>query len=294
MISESISLERRRERVSVVIPHFNQNATLARAITSIATELRPGDEVIVVDDASVHLPDLGSLDLDGPALRLEAMPVNGGAAAARNRGVALASNDIVCFLDGDDQCLPGRISAQVATLDGLPAAVAVVGDFELERAGLAAPAASIHGKSPEAVRTQILSGYMFAAGSTLTVRRAAFLAAGGYDRELRMYEDWDLLLRLMRDGLVAHCGRIVARVAASSRSPDPQRRSEALQTVKSRHLSAGRDGNLLRQALAYERASMEFQRGNRVAAILALASAARHSPISLARRLIGRVLHRRA
>lgn len=293
MIGESISTPHQRTRVSVVIPHFNQNATLPHALSSLAAELQPNDEVIVVDDASAQVPNLGALGLAGPTFRLVSMATNAGAAAARNRGVALANNEIICFLDGDDQCLPGRISAQLAVLDTLPGAVAVVGDFLIERAGLIAPAVSAHIASPEAVRTQILSGYMFAAGSTLAVRRAAFLAIGGYDENLRMYEDWDLLLRLMRDGLIAHCGRAVAHVAASSRPPNPQSRLQALETIGSRHLPRGLDGNLLRQALAYERASLAFQRGDFAAAMRALANAARHSPITLLRRLFGRVVHQR-
>lgn len=287
------SFVRPRPHVSIVIPHFNQNGTLPRAISSLAAELQTDDEVIVVDDASAQAPDLSAFGLEGPTLRLVVMSANAGAAAARNRGVALAKNEIICFLDGDDQCLPGRISAQLATLDARPDAVAVVGDFLIERPRLTKPAVSAHVALPDAIRTQILSGFMFAAGSTLTVRRAAFIAIGGYDENLRMYEDWDLLFRLMRGGLIAHCGQAVALVAASSRSPDPQSRLQALETIGSRHLPTGSDGDLFRQALAYERASLELRRGDLAAAMGALANAARHSPSALLRRLLGRVLRQR-
>lgn len=94
--------------ISVVMPLYNKAAYVERAISSVLMQGEAVHEVVVVDD--------GSRD-DGPAV-VEAMrepkvrlirQANGGVSAARNRGIAEASGEFVCFLDADDMYLEGFI-----------------------------------------------------------------------------------------------------------------------------------------------------------------------------------------
>lgn len=102
--------------VSVVIPVYNAQATLARALQSVhAQSLRP-DEVICVDDGSTD----GSAQVAqaftasrSPALRWLHADRNRGPAAARNLGIAQASGRFVAFLDADDAWHPDKLRLQV-------------------------------------------------------------------------------------------------------------------------------------------------------------------------------------
>lgn len=101
--------------VSIVIPCYNKKDHVAAAIESA---LAQGDlaEVVVIDDGSTD----GSLDevrrYDG-RIMWETGPNRGGA-AARNRGLALASGDYIQFLDADDILPPGKLRAQLSAMRG--------------------------------------------------------------------------------------------------------------------------------------------------------------------------------
>jgi len=58
---------------------------------------------------------------------------------------------------------------------------------------------------------------MLRAGSTLLARRDSALAVGGFDRELRYYEDWDLALRLAEADALTIIPEPLARIHVGER-----------------------------------------------------------------------------
>ena len=98
--------------VSIVVPCFNAEATVVRALDSIAAQ-EGGDssiEVLVVDDGSsdgsasvVAAYFAGHPSLRGRLVRLEA---NSGVSVARNAGLEAARGEFVLFLDADDELKP--------------------------------------------------------------------------------------------------------------------------------------------------------------------------------------------
>ncbi|MHC4926388.1 MAG: glycosyltransferase family 2 protein [Planctomycetota bacterium] len=101
-------------KISVVIPAYNSEATIGRAITSVLAQTRAADEIIVVDD--------GSLDGTVNVIRDFGKQVtliqqdNAGASVARNAGIEEASGNWIAFLDGDDEWLNNKLELQVAHL----------------------------------------------------------------------------------------------------------------------------------------------------------------------------------
>ena len=87
-------------RISVVIPAFNREKTIGRAIESALAQTRPPFEIIVVDDGSSD-STAAVVTAFRDSVRYVRQP-NAGASAARNRGVELAGAPWVAFLDSDD------------------------------------------------------------------------------------------------------------------------------------------------------------------------------------------------
>ena len=117
----------RSYRVSVVIPAYNLEGYIGRAIDSVLAQTRPADEIIVVDD--------GSTDGTGEIVQKYGSAVryihqdNAGASAARNTGIKAAKNEWIAFLDGDDEWLEGNLERQMRLLERNLELVWTAGNF---------------------------------------------------------------------------------------------------------------------------------------------------------------------
>lgn len=91
------------EKISVIIPVYRVEATLARCVGSVLGQGVEAMEVILVDDGS---PDLCPRLCDEWAARDGRVKVvhkpNGGLSDARNAGLAVATGELVTFVDSDD------------------------------------------------------------------------------------------------------------------------------------------------------------------------------------------------
>lgn len=102
--------------VSVIIPAYNAEAFLARAILSVEAQTFRDFELVVVDDGSTD----GTADI---ARGFESVRyVRGshqGEAGARNLGLEEATGELVAFVDADDEWLPEKLARQVAFMESL-------------------------------------------------------------------------------------------------------------------------------------------------------------------------------
>ncbi len=99
-------------QVSVVIPAFNAETTIERAIASAGRQTELRLEIIVIDDASSDQTStiVAEAAKSDARIRLLRQPANAGPAAARNRGITAAKGDWIALLDADDSYLPERLA----------------------------------------------------------------------------------------------------------------------------------------------------------------------------------------
>ncbi len=105
--------------ISIVIPLYNKENTIARALDSVLVQTFQDFEVVVVDDGST---DEGATVVEGyadPRIRL-IRQANAGVSAARNKGVAEAKGEYVAFLDADDEWMPEFLAEIVALQQEFP------------------------------------------------------------------------------------------------------------------------------------------------------------------------------
>ena len=109
-------------RVSVVIPTYARVEELGQALRSVLEQTFADLEVIVVSDGPEEREALeqryGKID---PRVRLVHNQSNLGAPASRNRGMQLATGELIALLDDDDRFYPTKLEKQVALLDSNPA-----------------------------------------------------------------------------------------------------------------------------------------------------------------------------
>jgi hypothetical protein len=118
-------------RVSVIMPVWNAEKTIEAALRSLLSQTYRDLSVIVVDDASTDRSTevADSIAAGDPRVRVLRQPVNRGAYAARNRGLAEADGEFVTTHDADDWSHPERIARQVAVLSSHPDVIGVLTDW---------------------------------------------------------------------------------------------------------------------------------------------------------------------
>ena len=210
--------------VSVIIAHYAQPRELARTLLALERQDYPRElvEIIVADDGSPEPPRVDD------HVRVIAQPDLGfRVAAARNRGVEAARNDVLVFLDADTSPEPGYLR-QIVRLPALTWDAVTVGrrrhaDLEtvptsalIGEAGpaheLAEPAwlREAYGRTHDLLVADHRS-YRYLIGAVVCCTRRFFDEVGGFDESFTRYggEDWEWAYRAWL------CGAVLAHVPAA-------------------------------------------------------------------------------
>lgn len=192
--------------ISVIVPTYNSERTIDRCVLSVLNQTLSDFELIVVDDQSTDGTVARLSRITDPRVSVLVQPQNNGVSAARNRGIAAAQADILCFLDSDDEYLPNKLSIVYSFFTEHPSIDVLIDSFEIHF-----PEPS--GKPPkrrlnpelndsESVRQAVYCREIFKATPALTIRRKTLAAAGLFDEGMQRREDMELLIRLTH---VANC-----------------------------------------------------------------------------------------
>ncbi len=202
-------------RISVVIPAYNADKFIVRALASIESQTLKPDEVIVVDDGSTDHTALrvGEFTRHSKlALMLERQP-NRGSAAARNNGTRKASGELITFLDADDLIYPTFLERTVSGLARFPDWAACFSDRDVvDIDGKFISHDLDHPVFRKMVKKNMGGGFIeledddlfsnMIAGSvipmTITCRKSCIDAVGGFDEALLFNEDRLFFLQLIK------------------------------------------------------------------------------------------------
>jgi glycosyltransferase involved in cell wall biosynthesis len=186
-------------RVSVVIPTHNHGRFVEEAVESVLGQTHPPAETIVVDDGST---DDTAARLERFAGRVEVIrQANAGVSAARNRGAAHATGELLAFLDADDAWVSTKLERQVARLqadEGLGLVHCGVIEVDADGQKLRERLDGQEGWVADAMLRFGGEGVILGGGSGAVLRRDAYLEVGGFDARLSTSADWDLYYRVAR------------------------------------------------------------------------------------------------
>lgn len=291
-------------RFSVVIPAYNAEATLARAIESVRAQSWPAHEIIVVDDGSHDATaTVAGRYADVKLIRQS----NRGVSVARNAGAAAASGDWLAFLDADDWYAPDRLRlhaewiAEDGSLDFL------TGDYEYRdasgallgtsmaqhasgRALLARAAGSprVTMEAPDEIAAYVADH--FGDTHTLSVPRARFVGLGGYPSGFKVCEDVHFLTRLVagsrRIGVVCrnlgvyliHAGSATRRDPVAAQQENVRTLTDLRRLARNFPAPVKRGVEARMRAARFNLGCALVRRGRRIAAARAVLPALAESP----------------
>ncbi|MHC4326943.1 MAG: glycosyltransferase family 2 protein [Planctomycetota bacterium] len=116
--------------VSVIIPTYNREALVCRAIQSVLNQTYQNFEIIVVDDGSSDNSAKTVRTINDYRIKVFSQK-NCGVSAARNKGIELATSDFIAFLDADDEWTPKFIETVLKLKDKFPQAGAYVTAYQV-------------------------------------------------------------------------------------------------------------------------------------------------------------------
>ncbi|MBR4870845.1 MAG: glycosyltransferase family 2 protein, partial [Alistipes sp.] len=191
------------ESISVVIPLYNKELEVERALRSVLSQsLMPG-EIIVVDDGSTDgsraIVERVIGENKGVNIRL-IVQENAGVSAARNRGIQEAKGDYVALLDADDFWLSGYIAEVCRIMAYYPNMEAYSTAFDITSGDSRVRAAVPENEGVVNPAEEALKSRYPIIPSTSTLLRSAVLECGGFPEGMRIGEDQWLWVKMMQRG----------------------------------------------------------------------------------------------
>jgi rhamnopyranosyl-N-acetylglucosaminyl-diphospho-decaprenol beta-1,3/1,4-galactofuranosyltransferase len=220
--------------VSVVLPTYERADLVGRAVRSVLTQTFANFELVVVDDASTDDTEACIRTFSDVRIRYIKRETNGGVAAAQNSGLSAARGAFITFLHSDDEYRPEKLEAQLGLLLDADADVGVV-----ECATIVSNGSSAHPTPPrlQGIGYEDLLAFRVGVHISAFMFKRECLDSGRFDETLRCWEDWDLLVRLVRRTQFAFVDAplVVLHQHQGPRLSDPHVALESLVTLANKY-----------------------------------------------------------
>ena len=182
--------------VSAIIPCFNAETTIERAILSLLSQTTPVAEIIVVNDGST---DTSGRLLEGLKLNHQKLKVihqeNKGVSYARNIAILEALGDYILTLDADDYFDPSFVEkALIKFSEDASYGAIMCGYVRIVKEKKVKP----YIPPKVSLASCLLNNGVLAC---LLFKKEVLLIAGAYDTTMdKGYEDWELNIRILKLG----------------------------------------------------------------------------------------------
>ncbi len=184
--------------VSVMMPCFNGERTLPRALASLVVQTYRDWECVFVDDGSTDRSADVVEGLEDTRFRVIRLRRNLGRGAARQAALAHCSGELLGMLDADDWIYPDKLATQVAAMEAAPDLALVstglaIADARGELAGVRAGGPDRPLRAVETARGLAIPRVAFAP----SMIRMDLARSVGFDPDLRACEDLAFLIDLL-------------------------------------------------------------------------------------------------
>ena len=181
--------------VSIIMPLYNKEQEVARALKSVFVQTINDFELIIVNDGSTDKGPEIVKSFDDHRVRVIDQD-NGGVSYARNRGIAESQADLIAFLDADDEWEPDFLKTIIRLGDKFPSCEVLATNYSY-RGGDDNKRPTIIRGLPQGFKEGILSDYFEIAAqsdpplwtSAVAVKRKAINMVEGFPEGVTSGED---------------------------------------------------------------------------------------------------------
>ena len=188
--------------ISVIITTYNDSIYLEKAIISVHKQKLIPNEIIVIDDGSYNLSSYLVVNkLRSPNIKLKYYYQNNfGVSSARNLGILKSRSKYICFLDCDDEMFESNLYDKYLYFNNLDDSYfGVYGNF-INSDNSINLKFNIYDGIPNPNDIGI-SNCIPGSSAAYLFNRKSLLSIGGYDINLKNFEDYDLIIRMSLSNL---------------------------------------------------------------------------------------------
>lgn len=182
-----------RPLISIIVPCFNYAHFLGEALDSVLAQTYPYWECIIINDGSPDNTEEAALAYCKKDARIKYFyKENGGHSSARNLGIKHSSGKYILPLDADDKINENYLEKAVSILENEKNVKLVTGQVQL------------FGNTNEKLLMPAFDLRSFLVVNYITIstmfRRSDFDKTNGFDETMKVFEDWDLFIALLKKG----------------------------------------------------------------------------------------------
>lgn len=184
---------------SIIVPLYNKERHIKRAINSLLQQSYSGFEIIVVDDGSTDNSYCEVASIKDKRVKL-LKKTNGGVSSARNYGIQHSSHEYIGFLDADDLWKPSFLESISKLIKKYPDAGAYATAYEYGKYNKF-KRASINVKLSEG-QSEVIDYFKCSlndpliSASSVVIRKSVFENIGLFSEELTRGEDLEMWYRI--------------------------------------------------------------------------------------------------
>lgn len=184
---------------SIIIPVYNREVAVLRAVDSVLSQSFTDFELLLVDDFSSDNSLSVLSSLSDPRIVVLPLPENKGPAGARNQAIKHARGRYICFLDSDDEYEPEFLQEAFNKMQSSSENVGFIWTGVLFKSSsdqekVKELAAWVPGRFDDGYKS-FLHSLHIGTNSGITIKREVFEAVSLFDESLRAAEDTDFFLR---------------------------------------------------------------------------------------------------
>lgn len=203
-------MKRSGELVSVIIPTYKNITELERAIDSVLAQTYKNLEIIIVDDNFPESEWRGktyNLVNSYNDERMIYLPneKNSERSFSRNNGAKHSHGEYIMFLDNDDEFLPQKIETQLKVLTNKGNEYAFCYSNYIRKYNGKIVCYGGECREGNLLFDTLARNVFIHPGSNLLIRREAFFEVGGFNENISLNEDMELMVKLFKKYKVAYC-----------------------------------------------------------------------------------------
>ena len=206
--------------ITVIIPTYNRAYCIKKSIDSVLSQTYENIELIIVNDGSTDNTDDVVGSYSDSRIRYIKFEKNEGVSKARNEGIKLAEGEYIAFHDSDDVCHSDRLEKQLRLMEKIPECQLVFCKYRAySDIVVDVPQEDEYDLSDSkyGLLDILLRGNKIGT-PTMFVRKSVFATVGMFDTNLKTQEDWDLAMRIAKQGTIRFLPEVLVDVYKSNNS----------------------------------------------------------------------------